>query len=206
MPKSAPSSSCFGRSILIITPQRALKFTASSIERHHVWLTALSFLSHNGVDMLDATGPQTALPILSSNQARPPSVHSYRQVSSPAVPTLRRGRVRDSIRLAKGKERPNLEAKRAYTTPSRSTLSEQVVVNQVEGEDDGAAEAPQIPRRNREKRLLASKMKAEPSLKSKSSSAKGSLYSLRNRRDSTGETWVNSLVQTKELDRGSIVL
>lgn len=35
----------FNRSILILTPQRALKFTASSSERHYVWLTALSFLS-----------------------------------------------------------------------------------------------------------------------------------------------------------------
>jgi hypothetical protein len=31
----------------VLTPQRALKFTALTIERHYVWLTALSFLSHS---------------------------------------------------------------------------------------------------------------------------------------------------------------
>ncbi|KFY08583.1 hypothetical protein V492_06101, partial [Pseudogymnoascus sp. VKM F-4246] len=35
----------FNRSILILTPARALKFTATSRERHYIWLTALSFLA-----------------------------------------------------------------------------------------------------------------------------------------------------------------
>ncbi|KAF3922012.1 hypothetical protein ABW20_dc0105562 [Dactylellina cionopaga] len=37
----------FNRSILILTPARALKFTASSQERHYIWLMALSFLAHS---------------------------------------------------------------------------------------------------------------------------------------------------------------
>lgn len=37
----------FDRSILILTPARALKFTATTRERHYLWLTALSFLAHN---------------------------------------------------------------------------------------------------------------------------------------------------------------
>ncbi|RDA91315.1 hypothetical protein CP533_1576 [Ophiocordyceps camponoti-saundersi (nom. inval.)] len=38
-PKVMPS--VFNRSILILTPQRALKFTATSADRHYLWLTAL---------------------------------------------------------------------------------------------------------------------------------------------------------------------
>ena len=41
MPKGALNGPSFSRSILILTPQRALKFTATSQERHYVWLTAL---------------------------------------------------------------------------------------------------------------------------------------------------------------------
>ena len=37
----------FNRSILILTPSRALKFTATSRERHYLWLTALSYLAHH---------------------------------------------------------------------------------------------------------------------------------------------------------------
>jgi len=35
----------YDRSIIIVTPSRALKFTATSEERHYRWLTALTFLS-----------------------------------------------------------------------------------------------------------------------------------------------------------------
>lgn len=37
----------FNRSILVLTPTRALKFTAITRERHYLWLTALSFLAHH---------------------------------------------------------------------------------------------------------------------------------------------------------------
>lgn len=46
--KSASHEPVFDRSILIITPERALKFTASTKERHYLWLTALSFLAQSG--------------------------------------------------------------------------------------------------------------------------------------------------------------
>lgn len=46
-PPPRDMSSVFNRSILILTPQRALKFTAASAERHYLWLTALSFLAHS---------------------------------------------------------------------------------------------------------------------------------------------------------------
>ncbi|KAK0635578.1 hypothetical protein B0T17DRAFT_485871 [Bombardia bombarda] len=78
----------FNRSILILTPQRALKFTAMSAERHYIWLTSLSFLAH-------------------SNQAIPESLAT----TQPKVPPERyelpkpkaRKPIRDSIRLTKAK-------------------------------------------------------------------------------------------------------
>lgn len=51
LPKGSSPQSQFNRSILVLTPQRALKFTAVSIDRHFVWLTALSFLSHSSLSM-----------------------------------------------------------------------------------------------------------------------------------------------------------
>ncbi|KAF4996520.1 hypothetical protein FGRMN_4449 [Fusarium graminum] len=83
-------ASVFNRSILILTPQRALKFTADSPERHYIWLTALSFLAH-------------------SSQALPENISapSIQQTPLPEFeapkPKLKRGGIRDSIRLAKGR-------------------------------------------------------------------------------------------------------
>ncbi|KAJ4265663.1 hypothetical protein NW762_004957 [Fusarium torreyae] len=81
----------FNRSILILTPQRALKFTAVSAERHYIWLTALSFLAHSSQavpEIISAPPPiqQTPLPEFEVPQ-----------------PKLKRGGIRDSIRLAKGR-------------------------------------------------------------------------------------------------------
>ncbi|KAI5210153.1 hypothetical protein E4T39_00565 [Aureobasidium subglaciale] len=45
--KSASHEPIFDRSILILTPERALKLTASNEERHYLWLRALSFLAQN---------------------------------------------------------------------------------------------------------------------------------------------------------------
>src|SRR6266511_3800393 len=55
LPKGATPTPRFNRSILILTPQRALKFTAMTQERHYVWLTALSFLSHSSLGANDLT-------------------------------------------------------------------------------------------------------------------------------------------------------
>lgn len=83
----------FNRSILILTPARALKFTATSPERHYIWLTALSFLAH-------------------SSQAVPEIVQAPLPVPQPPMPDfelprqtgrLRKNGIRDSIRVAKGK-------------------------------------------------------------------------------------------------------
>ncbi|KAJ9615192.1 hypothetical protein H2200_001266 [Cladophialophora chaetospira] len=94
MPKGALVGPSFNRSILILTPQRALKFTATSQERHYVWLTALSFLSHSpiGVNDLTAIPPPPPLPEHEMMPPAPPSLAG----------SLRRRPIRDSIRLTKG--------------------------------------------------------------------------------------------------------
>ncbi|KAI0536099.1 hypothetical protein GGR58DRAFT_405941 [Xylaria digitata] len=81
----------FNRSILILTPQRALKFTAVSAERHYLWLMALSFLAHS----------QQAVPEITPSLAPPkPAPAPDPELSKPKT---RRAGIRDSIRLTKGK-------------------------------------------------------------------------------------------------------
>jgi len=83
-------SQLFNRSILILTPQRALKFTAVNAERHYTWLTALSFLAHS----------QQAVPEIVAAAAPPPKpMPDFEMPRS----KLRKPGIRDSIRLAKGK-------------------------------------------------------------------------------------------------------
>jgi len=45
LPKGAAAGEVFDHSIIIVTPTRALKFTATTKERHHLWLTALTYIS-----------------------------------------------------------------------------------------------------------------------------------------------------------------
>ncbi|KAK6361439.1 hypothetical protein TWF730_005167 [Orbilia blumenaviensis] len=52
----------FNRSILILTPARALKFTAGTQERHYIWLMALSFLAHSSQSPANGLTLPPALP------------------------------------------------------------------------------------------------------------------------------------------------
>lgn len=81
----------FNRSILILTPQRALKFTAINAERHYLWLTSLSFLAHSQQQVPDLPAPPAPAPAKTPDFDIPPSKAKSR-----------RPRIRDSIRLAKG--------------------------------------------------------------------------------------------------------
>lgn len=96
----------FNRSILILTPQRALKFTATSAERHYVWLMALSFLAHS----------QQAVPEITPSLAPPKAVPGPDPELSKSKP--RRGGIRDSIRLTKGKN-PTLMARHDHNPGPR---------------------------------------------------------------------------------------
>ncbi|KAI1819993.1 hypothetical protein F4861DRAFT_534009 [Xylaria intraflava] len=95
----------FNRSILILTPQRALKFTAASAERHYLWIMALSFLAHSS----------QAVPQITSSLAPPKAAPPPDPELSKAKPRKGAG-IRDSIRLTKGRN-PTLMARRENMQP-----------------------------------------------------------------------------------------
>ncbi|KAH7025859.1 uncharacterized protein B0I36DRAFT_247993 [Microdochium trichocladiopsis] len=136
----------FNRSILILTPQRALKFTATSAERHYLWLTALSFLAHS----------QQAVPEIlpSTNGPAPPPTMGGAPAFELNKPKAKRGGIRDSIRLTKGKN-PTMMTRNGENKTIVSPLgegfaySENHFVPQVPHQRElskEAAEPPFIPR------------------------------------------------------------
>jgi Meiotic cell cortex C-terminal pleckstrin homology len=141
MPKGSTTVPHFNRSILILTPERALKFTALTRERHYVWLTALSFLSHSPL----AFGDLATLP--------PPPVGDIGLPPPSLAGSLRRRPIRDSIRIAKGAGRTGL---RSFTTDGSLPVQIQDVVDREQrfvAEEQGfydpmvdAALPPTIPR------------------------------------------------------------
>lgn len=144
----------FNRSILILTPQRALKFTATSIERHYVWLTALSFLSHSSMGLNDLA----SLPPVPQEEF------------APRAPTaaLRRNPIRDSIRVAKGKPRPNPKGKHAFT--GQPPVPE-LPTNGLDTADPlmDAADPPNVPRFSSHARKRSNTTTRIPALRSFSS-------------------------------------
>ena len=145
MPKGAGLGAAFDRSILILTPQRALKFTAVSRERHYIWLTALSFLSHSTQGMDDLAVPE---PISQ------PEIRQHRPPSQEYGGTFRRTPVRDSIRLAKGKPRPSMGPHSMSSPPVAQGEFEQDTLGALgmsfddvaERPSEDAAEPPFVPR------------------------------------------------------------
>ncbi|GFP56850.1 anucleate primary sterigmata protein A [Trichoderma asperellum] len=106
----------FNRSILILTPQRALKFTASTAERHYLWLTALSFLAHSYQAVPDVITPQPQQHLSVKQQPLP-------NFEPPRPTKLTRGGIRDSIRLAKGRAvAPKTELASMPSIPDVPTL------------------------------------------------------------------------------------
>jgi len=129
----------FNRSILILTPARALKFTATTPERHYIWLTALSFLAH-------------------SSQAVPEIVQAPLPLPQPSIPDFeiprqanraRKGGIRDSIRVAKGK---TIAARQGPTSvhssqPDHSVREmESFYSSRAEADASSAADPPTVPR------------------------------------------------------------
>ncbi|KAH6655520.1 hypothetical protein BKA67DRAFT_516082 [Truncatella angustata] len=86
----------FNRSILILTPQRALKFTALNAERHYLWLTALAFLAHSQQAVPDMISPAAPPPVGPTASKLAPS-------SFGPPPAKSRKPIRDSIMLKKNK-------------------------------------------------------------------------------------------------------
>lgn len=135
-PKGSPA--LFNRSILILTPARALKFTATSPERHYIWLTALSFLAH-------------------SSQAVPEIVQAPLPLPQPSLPDfelprqsnrLRKHGIRDSIRVAKGK---TVLARQGPTSVhssqnDNSTRESESIYSRSDPLQDTSADPPIVPR------------------------------------------------------------
>ncbi|KAH8727884.1 meiotic cell cortex C-terminal pleckstrin homology-domain-containing protein [Phaeosphaeriaceae sp. PMI808] len=121
----------FNRSILILTPARALKFTTTSRERHYLWLTALSFLAASS----------SAIPELGAMPPVPPPVtEEPPQHAQGAI--LRRSRVQDSVRLAKGKANPVMQR---YASQADTPTALPSLVGFSRPVPDGAS-PPTIPR------------------------------------------------------------
>jgi hypothetical protein len=103
--KGASHEPVFDRSILIVTPDRALKLTAINRERHYLWLTALSFLAESGLGpprvprippapeaLQDTTNWSRRTPMMPVNRlpsARPP----IGMASPPAIPARSHQRI-----------------------------------------------------------------------------------------------------------------
>ncbi|PGH14799.1 hypothetical protein AJ79_02815 [Helicocarpus griseus UAMH5409] len=131
LPKGSSPNNQFNRSILILTPQRALKFTALTVERHIVWLTALSFLSHSSMGPNDLA----SLPPVPHEEYPPP----------PANASLRRNPIRDSIRVAKGKTKAPANSNRPF--PSQPAVPEMPFDEDDENDPIAdAADPPNVPR------------------------------------------------------------
>lgn len=107
----------YNRSILILTSARALKFTATSKERHYVWLTALSFVCRPSI------GNHVTLRQDFEVSERPPAAGLFRNL------------IRDSVRAAKGKARARSNKLLEDEDPAGSGRT----INT-------AADAPNIPR------------------------------------------------------------
>ena len=179
MPKGAPPSSHFSRSILILTPQRALKFTATSLERHHVWMNALSFLSQGAVDFADIIDQPPPVPtsVITEN-SRYSSAAGHRPGQPSMDGSLHRSRINDSIRIAKGKERPS-PIGRASTNHVQSEATQSCLTPAI----PNGAEAPTVPRTTADTRTRSKNSLRGPaySVKSQTSSSKTSMQSLRSR-------------------------
>lgn len=140
LPKNHGISEPFNRSILILTPARALKFTAMSRERHYTWLTALSFLAHS--------------PLLAPGLAdlpRPPP-RPDADIVSGRRPSLDRTHIRDSVRIAKDKARPQPAARLHSLQEGEAVRSTAAPAPTLQGSAIDAepisdcAEPPNIPR------------------------------------------------------------
>lgn len=126
----------FNRSILILTPQRALKFTAVSAERHYLWLTSLSFLAHSQQDIPEIVTPTTrqattTAAVASANSLGLKALPNF-GIDAPPPPTkTKKPGIRDSIMLKKGK---NNAAFNRPTDKATSTVS-QISINAAQLEE-----------------------------------------------------------------------
>ncbi|KAI5807997.1 meiotic cell cortex C-terminal pleckstrin homology-domain-containing protein [Peziza echinospora] len=142
LPRGTSPTPVFNRSILILTPARALKFTACSKERHYVWLTALSFLSHSAQEADGLLSLPPPMPFeyeqMEQQQAQPTPTRIFTEHDAypPPPPPIR---ARDSIRLAKSKKPDNNSQSSGLNIRKSGKVKEHV-------REDSFAMPPSIPR------------------------------------------------------------
>jgi hypothetical protein len=160
LPAKPELRSAFARSILILTPERALKFTAIDLERHMLWMTALTFLAQNnntaphGVPM-SPTMPSASNSAVVPHRLQPPPAPSESNDGS-ASPTMAGGRgrspsfgrsnVRDSIRLAKAKGPEIVGNPVANGNMTTITTTVDMIPTDHHHDASAAAEPPSVPR------------------------------------------------------------
>jgi hypothetical protein len=175
LPKGFNGPGQFNRSILILTPQRALKFTATSIERHYIWLTALSFLSHSAMGVQDL--------------AALPPVPQEEYVRPAPTATLRRNPIRDSIRIAKGRPRPFPKGKkRSFTNSNHPEPVPELPAHLEVGNrnSDEAADPPTVPRFSNHSRKRSNTAPRMPIPNIRSFSSQNTMPSMRSSPDPPG--------------------
>lgn len=128
-PAPKGEASVFNRSILILTPQRALKFTAVNAERHYLWLTSLSFLAHSQQQV-----PEIPAPVVSKAPDFEPPQNQAK---------TRRPRIRDSIRLAKGHNNNNTNKNLQLSRLGGAEAG--LILSQLANGDNQAAPMPSVP-------------------------------------------------------------
>ncbi|GAB7365787.1 hypothetical protein MBLNU230_g7121t1 [Neophaeotheca triangularis] len=156
MPKDAKVEVPFNRSILVLTPQRALKFTAPSAERHALWMTALSFLADGDARPLTpANHLAPSKPSLEPEMPTPPPIrmpqHEPQGPNKAGAPRFGRAKLRDSVRLANGR-RPSFHKSMSDQPPParhQTRITDEQPMDPADDpnddENDGAA-FPAIPR------------------------------------------------------------
>nr|POE93468.1 anucleate primary sterigmata protein a [Quercus suber] len=140
-PKGADLETAFKRSILILTPARALKFTAINHERHMLWMTALSFLAQSPSVELPQSLPPELPPPLPPLRAPPPIPGAVTEAEQPGrkrSPSFGRANLRDSVRLAKGRHGSH--------QGTASTDASTVVSSEAPAVQDHGADFPAVPR------------------------------------------------------------
>ncbi|KAH9841251.1 anucleate primary sterigmata protein A-like [Teratosphaeria destructans] len=134
MPKGAELGGAFNRSILILTPQRALKFTAINQDRHMMWMTALEFLAQAG--RLPAQLPQAP-----SRDPPPIPIIERPAAKRSRSPSFGRATIRDSVRLAKGR-RPSYHRRNERQSAGGGLADS----HEIGLQQDTGADFPAVPR------------------------------------------------------------
>lgn len=86
-PKGAKAGEVCGRSIIVLTPERAIKLTATTEERHYLWLSALTFLSkqNSSHDSINLDIPMMKRPVNDQREKKSSSSEQSRNATIAAA-------------------------------------------------------------------------------------------------------------------------